>query len=72
LSLAILILSIAFSANCSLFKKPAKVYVPVEEVVVQKLPNGNWEVKAGFILAYGEALARIQVLEARIRELEKK
>jgi hypothetical protein len=46
--------------------------VPVETFVVQKLANGNWEVTPGLILAYGEAQARIAMLEARIRELEKK
>jgi hypothetical protein len=58
--------------NCALFKQPAKVYVPVEELVVRKLTETTWEVKAGLVLAYAEALSRIKILEARIRELEKK
>jgi len=41
-------------------------------VVVQQLPNGNWEVMPGLIHDYAKALARIKILEARIRELEKK
>jgi len=41
-------------------------------VVVQQLPNGNWEVTGGLIHDYAKALARIKILEARIRELEKK
>lgn len=58
--------------SCAIFKRPAEVYVPVEMVVVQRLANGNWEVTPGLIHGYAKALARIKILEARIRELEKK
>jgi len=40
--------------------------------VVRKLTADTWEVKSGLILAYAKALVKIQTLEARIRELEKK
>ena len=66
------LLSALFWPSCAIFERPVEVYVPIEMVVVQRLPNGNWEVMPGLIHDYAKALARIKILEARIRELEKK
>jgi len=39
---------------------------------VQKLENGNWEVRPGLIYDYFKALAENKLLKIRIAELEKK
>jgi hypothetical protein len=40
-------------------------------VTVQKLPNGNWEVKEGMVYEYLRLKVQVLVLEARLKELEK-
>jgi len=54
-------------------KTPEVVMYPVDlnTLCVQKLPNGNWEVKEGMVYDYVKLLAENQVLKQRIKELEK-
>jgi len=68
-----LLLSIAFLLSCAVFKKPPEVHwIAIEELVVRQLESGNWEVKSGLIYGYAKMEKQIAILEARIRELEKK
>jgi hypothetical protein len=46
--------------------------LPVESFVVQKLANGNWEVKEGFVFEYFKWLAKARLLQIKLDECEKK
>ena len=71
---AILILSIVYlgSIGTACFKPRPTIYIPIEKDIVQKLENGNWEVRPGLIYDYFRTLAENKLLKIRIAELEKK
>lgn len=71
---AILILSIVYVASIgtACFKPRPAIYVPIEKNIVQKLANGNWEIRPGLIYDYFKVLAENKLLKIKIAELEKK
>jgi len=70
---AIALLLIAFFLSCGIFRpKPKEVFVPIEMLVVGRLPNGNWEVREGLVYSYAKALKQIKYLELRLEECERK
>ena len=72
LKLAMLSVLIALLLGISTCKTPEVVMYPVDlnQVTVQKLPNGNCEVKDGMVYNYVILLAENKILKARIKELE--
>ena len=69
---SLLLIAFALSIGTACFKPRPAVYIPIEKDIVQKLANGNWEVKPGLIYDYFKALAENKLLKIRIAELEKK
>jgi len=70
---AILILSAGLLLSSAACKTTIKT-LPVNEddVPVQMLENGNYEVTKGYVYRHVSMMAEIQILKARIKELERK
>jgi len=68
-SALLILLSLSIGAAC--FKRPEPVIIPVEKDIVQLLPSGNYEVRAGLIYDYLRNLAEVKLLRIQLAEYRK-
>jgi len=67
-----LMLSIGLTLSISACPRP-RVYVLDKDVrVIQKLPNGNWEVTEGYVLKFTALAAENSIFKEKIKAYEKK
>ena len=70
---AILIISAGLLLSSAACKTTIKTFpVNEDDVPVQMLENGNYEVTKGYVYRHVSMMAEIQILKARIKELERK
>jgi len=68
----LILLIIFFQSTLICCRAPEPIIIPVEEGVIQRLENGNWEVTAEFLTRHFRTAALYQLVKIKLGECEKK